>query len=164
MSKKFRFAAAIFGLGCLIASAHAATPLTIEMDQSQLITVNAEPGSIVVGNPSIADASINGRQIFIHGHTFGQTNLMVFDSNGNKLLDFELTVARNTSNQLALFASTPDQGPLRYSYSCAPNCEANMVPGDNFDWTKNIILLSRAKYEFATGQKSADAKAPAAPQ
>jgi Pilus formation protein N terminal region len=164
MSKKFRFAAAIFGFGCLIASAHAATPLTIEMDQSQLITVNAEPGSIVVGNPSIADASINGRQIFIHGHTFGQTNLMVFDSNGNKLLDFELTVAHNTSNQVALFASTPYQGPLRYSYSCAPYCEANMVPGDNFDWTKNIILLSRAKYEFATGQKSADAKAPAAPQ
>lgn len=164
MSNILKFGAILVAFGLMGSAAQAATPLTIEMDQSQVITVNADPASIVVGNPSIADASINGRQIFIHGHSFGQTNLMVFDQAGNKMIDYELTISHNTSNQIAIFASTPDEGPVRYSYSCAPNCEANMIPGDSVNWTKNILLLDRAKYEFATGQKSADAKAPAAPQ
>ncbi len=164
MSNILKFASTLLACGLMASTAHAAALLTLEMDQSQVITVNADPASIVVGNPSIADASINGRQVFIHGHSFGQTNLMVFDQAGNKLIDYELTIAHNTSNQVALFNSTPNGGAMRYSYSCAPNCEVNMMPGDDFNWTKNIILLDRAKYEFATGQKSADAKAPAAPQ
>ncbi len=164
MRNVLKLSAALLVCGLMAGTAHAATLLTLELDQSQVITVNADPASIVVGNPSIADASINGRQIFIHGHSFGQTNLMVFDQAGNKLVDYELTISHNTSNQVAIFSSTPDEGPARYSYSCVPNCEANMIPGDGVNWTKNIILLNRAKYEFATGQKSADAKAPAAPQ
>jgi Pilus formation protein N terminal region len=164
MSKIVKFIGKALAFGLLVSNVQAGTPLTVELDQSQLITINADPGSVVVGNPSIADASINGRQIFIHGHTFGQTNVMVFDNNGNKLMDYELTVTHNTSNQVTMFMGNVNYATQRYSYSCAPNCEVNMIPGDNFDFTKNVILLSRAKYEFATGQKSADAKAPAAPQ
>ncbi len=158
----FVFAAAL--TGALSSSAQAGTPLTVEMDQSQLITVNSDAGSIVVGNPSIADASLNGHQVFIHGHSFGETNLMIFDTAGNKLVDFDVTVNHNTSNQLTVFLGSGTAGPSRYTYSCAPNCEANMMVGDNVDFTKNVIELSRGKYYFATGQKAADAKAPAAPQ
>ena len=164
MRNYLKFGSALLVYSLMAGTAHAAALLTLELDQSQVITVNADPASIVVGNPSIADASINGRQIFIHGHSFGQTNLMVFDQAGNKLIDYELTISHNTSNQVVYYGGTPEDGPLRYSYSCAPNCESNMIPGDNVNWTKNMILLNRAKYEFATGQKSADAKAPAAPQ
>lgn len=164
MNKILKFGTAVLVCGLFASVAQATTPLTIELDQSQVVTVNADPASIVVGNPSIADASMNGRQIFIHGHSFGQTNLMVFDNAGNKMVDYELTISHNTSNQVTMFMGNTNYATQRYSYSCAPNCEVNMLPGDNFDFTKNVILLNRAKYEFATGQKSADAKAPAAPQ
>jgi len=164
MSNTLKLCGIALILGLIVPSANAGTPLTLEVDQSQVVILNADPSSIVVGNPSIADASINGRQIFVHGHTFGQTNLMVFDSAGNKLIDYELTVAHNTQNQVALFKGSTYYGTQRYSYSCAPNCEVNMMIGDNFIWTEDIIKLSRGKYEFATGQKNADAKAPAAPQ
>jgi hypothetical protein len=44
----------------------AAQPLIVYTDQTQVIDVPREPGIVVVGNPSIADASIQGRKVFLH--------------------------------------------------------------------------------------------------
>ncbi|MDE2384161.1 MAG: pilus assembly protein N-terminal domain-containing protein [Alphaproteobacteria bacterium] len=132
--------------------------MTVNVDQSTPMMLTADPGSIIVGNPSIADVSLNGRQLIIHGHTYGETNLIVFDGTGNKLVDFDLTVVHNTSNQLTMFVGNATSGTHRYSYSCAPNssCEVNMMVGDDSGWMEKVIGDNRAKNDYATGVKTSD--------
>ena len=146
------------GLSVLIlgycGTAAAGTPLTVQIDQSQLLTLQSDPGTIVVGNPSIADVSLNGKQMYIHGHSFGETNLMIFDTSGNKMSEFELTVGNSPINQVTVYRGSATSGALRQTYSCAPTCEAAMMSGDN-DLGK-VIGDNRSKADFASGVKSSD--------
>ncbi len=147
-----RAAAAAF-LALSAGAAHAGTPLVVQMDQSQLMALTADPGSIIVGNPSIADVSLNGRQLFIHGHSFGETNLMIFDAAGQKIGDYDVTVSHDTENQLSMFIGN-SRGSARYTYSCAPNCEQNMMAGDEPGFMQQAVTSNRTKYSYATGVAS----------
>ncbi len=136
--------------------AQAGSPLTVEMDQSQPMLLTGDVGSVIIGNPSIADASLNGRQLILHGHSFGETNLVIFDTNGKKLADFDITVAHNSPNQLSMFVGSTTYPAQRFTYSCAPNCEANMMVGDNTDWLGKVVGANRLKNDYKTGVKTSD--------
>ena len=137
----------------------AGQPLIVQTDKSQIISVSTEPGTVVVGNPSIANVTVNGKQIFVHGHAFGDTNLLVLDQAGNQIANFDITVAHSADNAIAVFSPRG-----RYSYSCAPFCEATMQPGDPSDWSNNIVSVNASKAQFATGRQTTEASAPQAPQ
>jgi len=140
------------------------TPITVQVDQSQLVMLSTDPATVVVGNPSMADISLNGKQMFIHGHSFGETNIMVFDAAGNKILNLYVSVAHRTDNQLSIFMSNGHSTmPARYTYTCAPNCEPNMMVGDQQDWMPLILGNNQAKYKFATGSLTSDVKNQAQP-
>ncbi len=136
--------------------ASAGTSLVVQMDQSQLMQLASDPGSIIICNPSIADVSLNGRQLFIHGHSFGETNLMIFDAAGKKIGDYDVTVSHDTENQLSLFIGNATKGSNRYTYSCAPNCEQNMMVGDDPTTMQQILANNRNKVSFATGTSAVD--------
>jgi len=138
--------------------------VTVEVDESQLVMLGADPATVVVGNPSIADISLNGKQMFLHGHSFGETNIMVFDASGNKILNYKVSVAHHTDNQVTMFAASGRRPDLdRYTYTCAPNCEVNMMVGDRNDWFGQNLGNNQAKYKFATGSLTADVKNQAPP-
>ena len=139
--------------------ANAGQYLEIQADESQMLTVAAAPGAVIIGNPSIADVSIDGNHVFLHGRGFGQTTLLILDSTGNQLANFDLAVKHTQVSNVALF-----RGADRFSYSCAPNCEAELQIGDQYDNFKNLGDEWQKKSEIATGSKTAEAKAPAAPQ
>jgi Pilus formation protein N terminal region len=92
----------------------AAELLVVQVDKTQIISLSEEPGIVVVGNPSMADVSVNGKHVFVHGHSFGDTNLIIIDKNGNQLANFDLTVQHNSSNALAMY-----KAGNRTSYTCA---------------------------------------------
>ena len=140
----------------LLTPALAGTPLTVQTDQSQPILLTSDPASIIIGNPSIADVSLNGRQLILHGHAFGETNLIVMDADGKKIVDFDITVSHDSANQLSLYFATTNNPAQRHSYTCAPNCEASMMTGDPDDWMAKVIASNRAKSDFATGVKTSD--------
>jgi hypothetical protein len=144
-------------------SVQAASPLTVQMDQSQVMLLAQDPGSIIVGNPSIADVTLNGRQLFIHGHAFGETNLLIFDAFGNKIGDFALTVSNDTSNQVSVFSASNASPALRRTYSCAPNCEVNMMVGDDPIYFDLIANANRKKADLANGVKTSDLNGKAGP-
>ena len=137
-------------------AAFAGTPLTVQIDQSQLLTLASDPGTIIVGNPSIADVSLNGKQLFIHGHSFGATNLMIFDVAGNKMSEFDLTVGNSVSSQVSLYLGSAQNGQTRRTYSCAPTCEATVMIGDPSFYLDQLIGSTRSKADLANGVKSSD--------
>jgi hypothetical protein len=161
MSKKI-LSALFLGLTCVLATspqASAGQILTVEVDESQILTLPSAPGAIVIGNPTIADVSVQGRKIFVHGRGFGQTNLTILDLDGNQIANFDVIGKHTQVSTVALF-----RGPDRYSYSCAPNCEAEIQIGDKPEHVMGLMGVASGKIELATGNKTAEAAAPQAPQ
>ena len=83
-------AVAVAALALPATQAGAAQVLTIETDQSQMVILPALPGSVVIGNPTIADATVEGTKLFIHGRGFGTTNLLILDLSGNEMASFDV--------------------------------------------------------------------------
>jgi hypothetical protein len=129
----------------------AATPLVLKTDQTQVMTMSAPPGTVVVGNPSIADITIEGSQVFLHGRAFGTTNLIIFDQKGNVTYDFEVTVQNGATNDVSVYKA----GAV-YSYVCMPNCEGTLHVGDAPGWFSGVMSQMGSKSGMATGQKASD--------
>ncbi len=160
MLKLLRVTTSALALAFLYTSASlAAQELVIKTDQTQLINVSGTPGAVVIGNPSIADATVHGNKIFVHGRAFGSTNLIILDQNGNQLASLDITVQLGGENNLALY-----KAGARYSYVCAPGCEGNPAVGR----PSRLVSATLQKWtqrnpDAATGKSSADCEAPALP-
>jgi Flp pilus assembly secretin CpaC len=133
--------------------------LAVEVDESQILQLPKAPGAIVIGNPSIADVSIQGQKIFVHGRGFGQTNLTILDLEGNQMANFSLVGVHSQPTSIAVF-----RGPERFSYSCYPNCEAQVQVGDNSGYVSNTAGQLGTKMGLANGSTATEAAAPQAPQ
>lgn len=147
----------------LSAKAFADKSLEVEVDQSRMLTIQASPGAVIVGNPSIADVSLHLDKVFVHGRSFGQTNLIILDQKGEPIAQFDLMVKHTTQSALSVYAGS-GAGVDRKSYTCWPLCESEMQTGDNFIYNDGIIKGNMSKTKFATGEESSEAKAPAAAQ
>lgn len=135
----------------------------VEVDQSRMLTIQANPGAVIIGNPSIADVSLHLDKVFVHGRSFGQTNIIILDQKGEPVAQFEVMVKNTSESALALYEGN-SEGVSRKSYTCWPLCESAMQTGDNLIYNDGIIKSNMAKTKFATGEESSEAKAPAAPQ
>ena len=86
---------------CSASAAFAAQELIIKTDQTQLINVSGNPGAVVIGNPSIADATVHGDKVFVHGRAYGSTNLIILDQDGNQLASMaKWSAARTTTGDV----------------------------------------------------------------
>ena len=159
MTNRNKFAGFLLSMSLSLAAGQAlaaAQPVVVNVDQSQIVTLPRQAGTVVIGNPSIADASIQGLMLFIHGRGFGTTNLIVLDDQGAQMANYQLTVQLGGDYNVTTF-----KAGLEYSYVCAPDCEAQMHVGDEKDWFKQVVLeRNKDKIGLATGQKSAEANQP----
>lgn len=133
--------------------------ITIKTDQTQIISVSSSPGTVITGNPSIADVTVHGNNVFLHGRAFGTTNLIVLGKTGEQLLSTEVTVANGAANTAAIFSpGGGDFGIRRVSYVCAPLCETAMQPGDPLMYTQELVKANSKKSDLATGKTSASSE------
>src|SRR6185295_16428440 len=51
--------------------------VTVFADQAKVLNVPGRPSSVIVGNPMIADVSLQGEVMAVHGRHFGTTNVIV---------------------------------------------------------------------------------------
>lgn len=158
MLKLLRVTTSALALAFLCTStSHAAQELIIKTDQTQLLDVSGSPGAVVIGNPSIADATVHGNKIFVHGRAFGSTNLIILDQNGNQLVALDITVQLGGENNVSLY-----KAGSRFTYVCAPACEATLQSGDQVDWFGDVAKMDTKKTGAATGKTTTEAQ-PAPP-
>ncbi len=105
--------------------AFAREELIIYSDHSTLITLPGLPGTVVVGNPSIADVTLDGDRLLLHGRNFGSTSLTVLDQTGAMMRDYEINVTLLESNSAMVF-----KNGARATYNCTPNCQPALTVGD----------------------------------
>ncbi len=67
--------------------------VTLGVDKSMIVDLEAPAADVVISNPEIADAVVQTAQrIIFRGIKFGQTNALIFDRAGNTLLDLNISV------------------------------------------------------------------------
>ncbi len=134
------------------AAALSATPalaadLTVTIDQTKLVQLSASASTIVVGNPSIADVSMQDADTaLVTGKSFGATNIIAIDSEGRQVANVRVVVASNSDRTVTLM-----RGNQQVTLSCAPRCAPAPVPGDSVDAFNNA--LEQASKKAGLGSK-----------
>ncbi len=104
------------------------TPIMVTVDQAKVMRIARPADTVIIGNPAIADATIkDDRTLIITGRSFGTTNLIVLDADGQPIADELLTVEAQVG-QLTVFRRAE-----RMTYSCTPICQSTLNVGDNAD-------------------------------
>lgn len=72
--------------------------LKVGLNKSMVIDLPADAHDILVANPEVADAiTRTSRRIYIFAKEVGETNIFIFDKNGNQLLSLDLTIERDVA-------------------------------------------------------------------
>lgn len=111
------------GLAVLVASSASAFAAGIEvtMNQAKIVKLSRAADTIVIGNPEIADASVqDASTIVLTGKGFGVTNLVVLDEAGAPIIDEQIIVARSTASTVRIYRRASVQ-----TMSCTPYCEGS---------------------------------------
>jgi hypothetical protein len=131
----------------LLASATGlAASIVVMADQAKLISVGGDVSTVVVGNPSIADATVQGSNIFVHGRSFGSTNLIVLDKQGSQIASLDVNVMLGGNSNVTVF-----RGGGKFSYVCDSLCESALEIGDKLDYFEAIEGETTKKIGLATG-------------
>jgi hypothetical protein len=138
--------------------ASAAATVTVVADQSTPVTLAAPPATVVVGNPSIADVTLDGQTMFVHGRGTGLTNILVLGANGGPIADYQVHVVYGDPDTVAVYSPTG-----RETYSCPGDCEPVLRIGDSTEFFKSAADQIKAKAEIAANQALAGAQPQASP-
>jgi len=118
---------AISLFAAILAPAYAApAPIAVELDRATLIKLPERTATVVVGNPLIADLSIqaNGLAV-ITGKSFGATNFIALDKDGAVLAEHTISVVGPADPTVVVY-----RGAERETYSCTPECSRRITLGD----------------------------------
>lgn len=103
-----------------------ADTFTVLLDQAKVFKIPERTTTVVVGNPLIADISLQaGGMIVVTGKGYGITNLIALDTRGNTLLEQFIEVQGSSEHIVIVH-----RGIERESYSCTPKCERRITLGD----------------------------------
>jgi hypothetical protein len=124
--------------------------VNVLIDQAALVRLERPAQEIVVGNPSIADVSVqSGKVLVVTGKSYGQTNLIVMDPDGKVIVNRKLIVQDPRMGSVTLY-----KGSARYTLDCAPNCTTPLVIGDTSDYFEAISKEIKTKQTIS--QSSAE--------
>jgi Flp pilus assembly secretin CpaC len=139
----FSFAAAI-ALGPMPASA--ADTIAVNVDQAKLIKLPERVATIVVGNPLIADVTLQpGGMVVVTGKGYGATNVIAMNRAGEILVDRMIEVGAPSDQVVTIY-----RGVDRESYSCMPTCQRRVTLGDSENYFKSTIDQASALNNQAT--------------
>ena len=81
-----------------------AEPISVMVDRAKVMRISRPADVVIVGNPAIADATIqDNKTLIITGRSFGSTNLIVLDSDGQAIADEIITVGASDDQVVTVF-------------------------------------------------------------
>lgn len=133
-------------IALLPAGGAAAQDLIVKYDQSQLMRLPRPVSEIIVGNPTIADVTVqSGDLLVVTGKTFGITNVIALDADRNVIKDQRVIVAREDARMINL-----QKGGKRESYNCATtSCNPSLVVGDEPGYFDAVGKMAQTKIKFS---------------
>ena len=124
-----------------------ASDLIVKYDQSQLLRLPRPVREIIIGNPTIADVSIQTNTLLvITGKSFGITNIIALDSERNVIQDQRVIVQRDEVKVVNL-----QKGGKRESYNCSPQCNPSVTVGDDSGYFEQVAKNAERKMRLSEG-------------
>lgn len=113
----------IAAMAILLPMAGIATPdddmLRVSMNHARVLRLDRPVSKVIVGNAKVADATVSdAHTIVLTGRSYGTTNLVLLDADGNAIVDERILVSIDEGNTVRVFRQTE-----RTVLSCTPNCE-----------------------------------------
>ena len=109
--------------------------IAVNVDQAKLVKLPPKVATIVVGNPLIADVTLQpGGLIVVTGKGYGATNFIAMDRAGEVLVDRIIQVEGPIDQLVTVY-----RGIQRESYSCMPVCQRRVTLGDGDSYFKSAI-------------------------
>ena len=119
-----------------------ADTLSINVDQAQIMHLPEKIATIVIGNPLIADATLqSGGILVVTGKGYGATNLLALDRSGRVVMEKIVQVMGAGTGDLV----TVYKGVERESYSCATTCERRITLGDSTGYFNATLTESATR-------------------
>ncbi len=136
-------------------SLHLEAAIGVNVDQAKLVKLPARAATIVVGNPLIADVTLqSGGIVVVTGKGYGATNFIAMDRSGEILVDRVIQVEGPTDQLVTVY-----RGVDRESYSCMPICQKRVTLGDGDNYFKSVIDQAGSLSSQAASNASAAGKA-----
>ncbi|CUT13138.1 Similar to secretin RcpACpaC associated with Flp pilus assembly [Bradyrhizobium sp.] len=134
--------------------AESADAIAVNVDQAKLVRLPGKVATIVVGNPLIADVTLQpGGMIVVTGKGYGATNFIALDRGGEILVDRQIQVEGPSDRLVTVY-----RGIERESYSCAPLCQRRVTLGDSDTYFNSAMSQAGSLSSSASGSAGAGAK------
>ena len=135
--------ATVMALPLLMASGVAlaeSAPVSVKVNMARILRISAPAATVIIGNPGIADVTIQDPQtLVLTGKSYGQTNLIVLDSQGEPIADTMVEVVQDQAGLVTVY-----QGSKRTSLACEPVCQQIIMLGDDPGYTGEAIGASKS--------------------
>lgn len=128
-------------LGAVALSPAYAEHVTVNVDQARVMRLPQGVATIVIGNPLIADATLQGGVLVLTGKGYGTTNLVALGRDGHIVANDTVEVVSPRSTDLIVVYKGTD----RESYSCSPVCERRITLGDSVAYFSSTLAQSSSR-------------------
>jgi Flp pilus assembly secretin CpaC len=129
------------------APAAAADPIVVELDQARIVKLPDRVATVVIGNPLIADVSLQHSGIgVITGKSYGGTNIIALDRTGAVLMERTIEVTGPSDPIVVVY-----RGVNRETYSCTPDCSRRITLGDFPDYFDKTLNETTSRDAQASG-------------
>jgi Flp pilus assembly secretin CpaC len=127
-------------------------PIMVRLDQAALFKLPDRAATMVIGNPLIADVTVQSGVAVVTGKGYGGTNVIVLDHGGVVLLEKQIVVTSPSDHVVYIY-----RGPSRMTYSCNPDCSARVNLGDDPDVFDKVLgeTVSRTTQAMTAGSNTA---------
>jgi len=131
----------------LLSCAAHAGHITVETGKAKAIKLKTNADSVIIGNPNIADVAVHDDTLlFVTGKSYGTTNLMIFDNEGNTIHSSDIVVTANTTSWVSV-----KRAGSNFTYDCAPVCRPTLSPGDDQEHYGGVAEQLLMQKELSSG-------------
>lgn len=117
-------AASLFALAVLVPVAATAQSnrLSVQIDHSERVQLRGSAGSVIVGNPAIADVTVvDANTLFITGKGYGVTEVIAVDPIGRTVYQSQVVVTGGTTGSVRVW-----RGGQATEMACATSCSLSV--------------------------------------
>ncbi len=128
----------------LTTGAHAGQ-VWLTMDQVRPYKLERPAQNIVVGNPAIADVTVqDNKSLLLFGKAPGLTNIYIFDESGEAIENLIVRVRTQHDGVLTFY-----RGAARTTYNCTTKCDETITVGDDSESFENVSSQVTKKFSQA---------------
>lgn len=99
----------------------------VDMNHAKILRLDRPVSKVIIGNSDIADVTVaDATTVVLTGKSFGSTNLVLLDADGNAIADERVLVSVDEGETVRVYRQTE-----KTILSCLPTCEAKSEQGAN---------------------------------